>query len=81
MIDINEGSKLPYLDPAQSIETRVEDLLSRMTIEEKVAQLGSTFPFSIMQGNELAPEKMKMLFKNGIGQITVLEALQIYLLS
>ena len=70
MIDINEGSKLPYLDPAQSIETRVEDLLSRMTIEEKVAQLGSTFPFSIMQGNELAPEKMKMLFKNGIGQIT-----------
>ncbi len=31
--------KLPYLDPSLSIEERIKDLLSRMTIEEKIAQL------------------------------------------
>ncbi len=30
----------PYKDPTLSIEKRVEDLMSRMTLEEKVAQLG-----------------------------------------
>lgn len=29
----------PYPDPRRSPERRVEDLLSRMTLEEKVAQL------------------------------------------
>ena len=28
------GQQLPYLDPKQPIEQRVEDLLSRMTLEE-----------------------------------------------
>ena len=34
---------LPYRDPKLGIELRVADLLSRMTLEEKVAQLGSTW--------------------------------------
>ena len=29
----------PYLDPKLSVEARVGDLLSRMTVEEKVAQV------------------------------------------
>ena len=35
----NAGSKYPYLDANLPIEQRVEDLLSRMTLEEKVGQL------------------------------------------
>lgn len=37
----NNGSlaNAPYKDPTLSVETRVEDLLSRMTIQEKAAQL------------------------------------------
>ena len=34
----------PYKDPAQPIEIRVKDLLGRMTLEEKVAQLQSFRP-------------------------------------
>src|SRR4030042_5133259 len=38
------GQKLPYLDLNQPIDKRVEDLLSRMTLEEKLGQLNSPIP-------------------------------------
>ncbi len=51
------GSKPLYLDPGQPIEKRVEDLLGRMTLSEKVGQmnmpcvykpaLGSTIPLKL----------------------------------
>ena len=31
--------KMLYKDPSQPVDVRVEDLLSRMTLEEKAAQL------------------------------------------
>jgi hypothetical protein len=31
----------PYLDPALAVADRVDDLLGRMTLEEKLAQIGS----------------------------------------
>ncbi len=34
----------PYLDPERPLETRLTDLVGRMTLEEKVAQLSSTAP-------------------------------------
>jgi beta-glucosidase len=40
-----EGESRPsYLDPAQSVETRVRDLVSRMTLEEKAAMMQNTTP-------------------------------------
>ena len=52
------------------IQARVEDLLSRMTLEEKVAQLGSVGPMEILdaEGN-LDVEKAKQVISHGIGQI------------
>ena len=35
---------LPYLDPERPLDTRVKDLVGRMTLAEKVAQLSSTAP-------------------------------------
>ncbi|MBN1535421.1 MAG: glycoside hydrolase family 3 C-terminal domain-containing protein [Anaerolineales bacterium] len=62
------GSK--YLNPALSISIRAEDLLSKMTIEEKIAQL-SSFWFNELQENQKpSPQKMQELLKDGIGQIS-----------
>jgi beta-glucosidase len=38
------GQQSIYLDPQQPIDRRVEDLLSRMTLEEKLGQLNMPYP-------------------------------------
>lgn len=42
-VEVGAGP-LPYLDPDLPLDTRVADLIARMTVEEKVAQLSSTAP-------------------------------------
>lgn len=48
----------------------VEDLISEMTIEEKVAQLGSVMPEKIIEDGEFSQEKAENVIGEGIGQIT-----------
>jgi beta-glucosidase len=60
----------PYRDPALPVEGRVADLLDRMTVEEKVAQLGSVWSFEIVGIGALDHEKAERLIGLGIGQIT-----------
>jgi beta-glucosidase len=43
-IDFNKNGVMdPYEDPSRPVDERVEDLLSRMTLEEKLEQLRSSF--------------------------------------
>ncbi|HXT11575.1 MAG TPA: glycoside hydrolase family 3 C-terminal domain-containing protein [Candidatus Angelobacter sp.] len=42
-----ETDRPPYLDPGQSIETRVEDLLSRLTLQEKGSLVYANSTFSV----------------------------------
>lgn len=56
----------PYKNPALSTETRVADLLSRMTLEEKVGQLLCPLGWEMYEihGNEVCPSgKFKQLIK------------------
>lgn len=39
VIAVKSQTALPYLDPAQPIDVRIQDLVSRMTLDEKVSQL------------------------------------------
>jgi beta-glucosidase len=59
-----------YRDAELSIDVRVADLLGRMTIEEKVAQLGSVWAFEIVGIGALDRERAALLMGRGIGQIT-----------
>ena len=59
-----------YRDATLPIDQRVADLLARMTIEEKIAQLGSVWSFEIVGTGTLNPDCARTLIGNGVGQIT-----------
>ena len=59
-----------HLFARQSIDKKVQHLLSQMTLEEKIAQLGSIWIYELLEGNSFSQEKAKKLMKHGIGQIT-----------
>jgi len=75
---MNSQEKLPdYKNPRLPVERRVADLVSRMTLEEKVAQLTCLWAnrpqvkpndFAIDRG-EFSPAKAAEVMKHGIGQI------------
>ncbi|MFN8561485.1 MAG: glycoside hydrolase family 3 N-terminal domain-containing protein [Anaerolineae bacterium] len=57
-------------DATRSVEDRVAHLLEQMTIEEKIAQLGSYWVYEILDGTAFSSEKAQRLLLSGIGQIT-----------
>jgi len=59
-----------YLRRSCSVERRLRDLISRMTVEEKCAQLCSVPIQELVENGNLSVKKMKKFLKYGIGQIT-----------
>ena len=59
--------KMLYKDPSQPVDVRVEDLLSRMTLEEKAAQLCGDLAASFIVDGKLSHEALKEKFKDGHG--------------
>jgi beta-glucosidase len=71
---------LPYRDPKLPVEQRVADLLVRMTLDEKIAQLQGAWEnkqfFSDPQAmfvdekGAFLPERAAALIKNGLGEVS-----------
>ena len=63
LVTAQQGAGLPqkptYLDPSASLETRVDDLIGRLTLAEKISLLGTTAP---------AIERLKVPVMNGWNQ-------------
>lgn len=59
-----------YKDPSQPISKRVEDLLSRMTLEEKAAQLCGNLPASFLKDGKVDIDTLRKKFPNGHGRFT-----------
>lgn len=51
------GQTLPYKDRNLPIDQRVEDLIGRMTLDEKIAQIGHVHSWDVMNGQDLDHEK------------------------
>ncbi|MBN2472153.1 MAG: beta-glucosidase, partial [Anaerolineae bacterium] len=59
-----------YLDSTQSIDTRVADLLARMTLEEKLGQIGGMWSRALMEEGVFSEGLAQEHLAEGIGEIT-----------
>jgi len=67
----NTASPRPgYLDSARPVDERVRDLLPRLTLDEKLAQVGSVWVFQLFENNTFSPKNADLWLRHGIGQIT-----------
>ena len=71
---------LPYRDPKLPVDQRVTDLLSRMTLKEKIAQLEGAWEnkqffhdpqeLFVDEKGQFLPDRAAALMKNGLGEIS-----------
>jgi len=70
---VNQEEALDYRNAGQPISDRVADLLGRMTLEEKVAQMlciwGQKTTMLLDDEGNLSPANQHLHLKNGLGQI------------
>ncbi len=59
-----------YQQPAQPVEARVVDLMSRMTLDEKLAQIGCFWSRDLLVNGAFDPALAAEKIPHGIGQIT-----------
>ncbi len=55
-----------------SIEQRTQTLISQMTLDEKLAQIGSFWMWDLQTNGQLDDAVLEVKLKEGIGQITAL---------
>jgi len=69
----------PWRDPTRPVHERVEDLLSQMTLAEKIGQLGSVWMGASGDGDGVAPMQdlfsdelppLDIVIEHGLGQLT-----------
>jgi len=65
-----EHERAPYRDPHLPIEDRVRDLLARMTLGEKVAQLGGVWSTHLFEDERFSEAKAREALRHGTGHLT-----------
>jgi beta-glucosidase len=73
LLEKRDRKAAAYKNPDLSLRERVADLLNRMTLDEKVAQMiciwGEKKSFLFDKAGKLSPAKIALHLKHGIGQI------------
>ncbi len=70
-IDLNKNGKEDiYEDPSQPVDKRIDDLLSKMTIEEKTCQMATLYGYHrVLKDSLPTPEWKNEIWKDGIANI------------
>ena len=70
-IDYNKNGRMdPFEDPSQSVEKRVANLLSQMTLEEKSCQLATLYGYGrVLRDSLPTPAWKNEIWKDGIANI------------
>ncbi|MDZ7379852.1 MAG: glycoside hydrolase family 3 protein, partial [candidate division KSB1 bacterium] len=58
------------VDGSRPVDDRVTHLIEQMTLDEKLAQLGSHWVYELLDGTTFSPDKARSLLRNGIGHIS-----------
>lgn len=59
-----------FRDPTASIDDRIEDLLARMNLDEKLAQIGSIWLTELVHGDRFDADDVAAKLVHGIGHVT-----------
>jgi beta-glucosidase len=59
-----------YRDPGKPVQERIEDLLSHMTLEEKIAQLGGIWGEKCIDSDSFSEGRARTALQHGIGHIS-----------
>ncbi len=59
-----------YKDSTQPIAIRVDDLISRMSVNEKAAQLCSDLPMNFVEDGKVKYDEVRAKYSDGLGRIT-----------
>ncbi|HKE10222.1 MAG TPA: glycoside hydrolase family 3 N-terminal domain-containing protein [Myxococcota bacterium] len=62
--------KPPYLDASLAVDKRVADLLPRMNLDEKLAQLGCVWSTQLLRQGAFQPSAAREKLAHGIGHVT-----------
>ncbi len=65
-----ENHSAIYRDSQAPVEVQVNDLLARMTLDEKIQQLSAIWVYEVLDDGRLVDSEMAAHLKEGIGQIT-----------
>ena len=60
----------PYRDVTRSVEERVADLLARMTLDEKLAQVGAVWAFEFIGEAGVDEARLAAVAVHGLGHVT-----------
>ena len=59
-----------FMDATRSTDERVDDLIQQMTLEEKIAQLGSVWVYELLERFQFSEAKAARFLQFGLGQVT-----------
>ena len=59
-----------FMDSTRSTDERVDNLMAQMTLEEKLAQLGSVWVYELLDGFHFSEPKAARFLQHGLGQVT-----------